>query len=201
MFRLVFVNLHRFNTCSCFRQQRHNRQLCLVLVGPRGDECGNFVVSVVCERAAAAEQLLIIRPLCVSVREVVSALQRGRGPAQSHSQVLLPRLAGLETLRAHAEVRRLHQAPEKPQCKQTSIARFSALSFCCRVGFFPHFKAGKHLAAATSMKSSSLYASAAVGRGPITVPPTLIISVSADLIKRLRGFFAFYDCSLLSSRS
>lgn len=58
-----------------------------------------------CRARERAERLLMIQPLAVSVREVVSALQRGRGPAQSHPQVLLPRLAGLETLCAHAEVR------------------------------------------------------------------------------------------------
>lgn len=108
--------------------------MCLGLVDPCRDECGNFVTTVKCERVAASEQLLIIKALCVPVREVVSALQRGRGPAQSHSQVLLPRRARLETLRAHAEVR--SRTTDPTTSMQTNIHHLclcflSFFFFCC----------------------------------------------------------------------
>lgn len=140
----------------------------MVHVGLRcRDECGNFVVTVTCRRAAAANQT----PLRVSVREVVSALQGGRGPAQSHPQVLLPRLAGLEALRAHAQVRTQRSANT-----HHFFQRFASL--CCRVG--------------RPSRSSTLHTQHFNQVEPITPPPSptpsLIISVSADLIKRLMAF-------------
>lgn len=143
-------------------------------------------------------QPLLTQPLRVSVREVVSALQRGRGPAQSHSQVLLPGLPGLETLRAHAQVRSCTGRPEKLDTnKHPSV---SLVFFCF---FLSRFVCRRHRAAVTPVQSSSLCASAAVGqrtnRSGRTPPHThtLIISVSADLIKRLKASdvfgFAFHD--------
>lgn len=144
-------------------------------------------------------QLLLTQPLRVSVREVVSALQRGRGPAQSHSQVLLPGLPGLETLRAHAEVRSCTRRPEKLNTNKHPSSAF----------FFYHVLSAVDIVQLLLPCSPPVCVHqqlSAVDQSQRPFPPhTLIISVSADLIWRLKASdvfgFAFDDdgVTLLSS--